>query len=466
MIIPIGNTGNLRRAPFITIILILINIMVFWVISGKVGRHNERIADAYYEYTDAVLNYLIYEEGYSFSELMSNPDYFLERVDNHDFDTLSIYYESAQKAYTAYQSALNGHIFHELGVSRKHNSILNFFSSMFTHADFFHLLGNLWFLLLLGANVEDTYGRFNYLIFFLLSGIVSSLIFILSSEGNAPLIGASGAIAGIMGVFMIRHFRTKIKFFYFFAPFRPLMGTFKIMAGIVLPLWFLQQIFYAMGDNGSEVAFIAHIGGFIFGVFAALIINYFRIEERFIAPRIEEATNLMGYTLNEQTGVDLYYKKSYRESAALLENEFLINYNKDSFIPLFHSMINSGMQSKAAAIAELYIRKLSQSKQDMRIAVELFREIEGMELTTHLGAGTLLMIAGILHTTGHFDESRVLYRRIIDENICTIIGAKTLLYVLKNDIHIGSEDDYIEQFMQCDDEDVLIIANQINKENI
>lgn len=466
MIIPIGNTGNLKRAPFITIILILINIISFWLIQGRVSNDNEHITRSYYEYTEAVLDYLMYEEGYSFSELMSNPDYFTDRVDNPDFDTLSFYYEPVMNRYNEYEKAMNEHVFTSLGVSQERKSIINFLTSMFTHADIFHLIGNLWFLMLLGANVEDTYGRFNYLIFFILSGIVSSLIFVLSSAGNIPLIGASGAIAGVMGVFMIRHFKTKIKFFYFFAPFRPLMGTFKIIAGIVLPLWFLQQVFYAMSDTGSEVAFIAHIGGFIFGVFAAMIINYFKIEERFIAPRIEEATNLMGYTLEEQRGVDLYYAKSYNEAADTLESEFRNNYNDNSFIPLFHSMIMCDRKSRASSLAELYIKKLSKNPKGILKVSEVYREIERMELNEYLNASTLLMIADIMQSASHFEESRTLYRSIIENNICSIIGAKALLYTIKNNIHLGNEIEYIEQYEQCDIEDISIIIGQINKENI
>ncbi len=463
MIIPIGNSGNLKRVPYIMIIIILINVISFYIVREKVNEDNERIAAAYYEYTDAMLTYLMDEEGYSFSELNSNPQYFIDRLENPDIDSTSYYFESINNKLQYYENTQSMHIFSKLGVSRTNKGFINFMTSMFTHADFFHLIGNLWFLLLLGANVEDTYGRINFLVFYLLSGIVSSAIFILSTTDTMPLIGASGAISGVMGVFMVRHFKTKIKFLYFFAPFKPLFGTFRIAAGVVLPVWFLQQIFNAMGDGGSGVAFMAHIGGFIFGLITAIAMNFLKIEEKYIAPKIEEATNLMGYSLDEQEGIDLYYKKDYINASSKLEQHFLERYNDNTFFPLFHSLIEADKPSRAAVIADLYVRKCMDDSDSSRI-LNLFRDINEHEYLDVLNASTLFNIAECFMRISLYDDARMLFGKIVETEKYTIIGAKTLLYLYKNDIDIQEFDRYVDEYLNSGDADVQIIVSEIKKE--
>ena len=179
MIIPIGNSGNLKRAPFITIIIILINIIAFIAVKGRVSEDNNKIMNAYYEYSDVLLEYLMDCEDYTFAELLSDHEHFAEQIENPEIDSLNIYYKAIIDAKAKYENAMNDHVFNKLGVSGKNKGIINFLTAMFTHADIFHLIGNLWFLMLLGANVEDTYGRMNFLIFYILSGIVSSLKLIL-----------------------------------------------------------------------------------------------------------------------------------------------------------------------------------------------------------------------------------------------------------------------------------------------
>jgi membrane associated rhomboid family serine protease len=139
-------------------------------------------------------------------------------------------------------------------------------SFMFLHGSFWHILGNMWSLYIFGDNVEDHLGPIRYALFYLLCGIASGLShLILNLYSNLPTIGASGAIAGVMGAYFILHPRSKILTLIpiFFIPY-----FLNIPAFIFLGLWFLLQFINAAGsqETAGGVAWWAHIGGFLFGM--------------------------------------------------------------------------------------------------------------------------------------------------------------------------------------------------------
>src|SRR5439155_12112088 len=109
-------------------------------------------------------------------------------------------------------------------------------------------------------------------------------------DSEIPLVGASGAIAGLMGAFLVRYARTRIRFAYLIAP--SMRGTFDAPAWVMLPLWFGQQIFFAAltdSSSGGGVAYLAHVAGFAFGAAIAGAIAWLEIEARWLRPRLEAA---------------------------------------------------------------------------------------------------------------------------------------------------------------------------------
>jgi membrane associated rhomboid family serine protease len=144
--------------------------------------------------------------------------------------------------------------------------IFSIFSFMFLHGGFWHLLGNMWSLYIFGDNVEDRLGHFRYLMFYLICGLVSGLThLVLNLNSNVPTIGASGAIAGVMGAYFILHPRSKILTLIpiFFIPY-----FIEIPAFFFLGFWFILQFISAAGSHGQVggIAWWAHIGGFVFGI--------------------------------------------------------------------------------------------------------------------------------------------------------------------------------------------------------
>ena len=144
--------------------------------------------------------------------------------------------------------------------------LFSFLSFMFLHGGFWHLLGNMWSLYIFGDNVEDRLGHLHYLLFYLICGIASGLShMLLNMNSNVPTIGASGAIAGVMGAYFILHPRARILTLIpiFFIPY-----FLEIPAFFFLGIWFVLQFINAAGSHAQMggVAWWAHIGGFVFGI--------------------------------------------------------------------------------------------------------------------------------------------------------------------------------------------------------
>lgn len=170
---------------------------------------------------------------------------------------------------------------------------LTILSSMFVHAGFLHLLGNLLIFYLSGPFVEDVFGRPLFAGLYFAGGLVASLTYAARHPAdNAPLVGASGAIAAVMGAYLIRFFKSKIEFFCIPILLRPTIHfRFFLPAFVVLPFWFLQQLLEMnLEGGGGGVAFSAHVGGFVFGVLVALVVKLTRFEEQHVEPVVQKET--------------------------------------------------------------------------------------------------------------------------------------------------------------------------------
>lgn len=138
------------------------------------------------------------------------------------------------------------------------------FTSMFMHGGWMHLIGNMLFLWIYGNNVEDYFGPVKFLLFYFVAGLAAIALYTLfSPSSDIPLVGASGAIAGVMGAYIVLHPRAKITvlIIFFFIQFV------QLPAKVVLGIWFIYQILMSVvgSASGGGVAWLAHVGGFIFG---------------------------------------------------------------------------------------------------------------------------------------------------------------------------------------------------------
>jgi membrane associated rhomboid family serine protease len=152
------------------------------------------------------------------------------------------------------------------------NPLLSVLTAMFVHAGWLHLLGNMLFLLIFGNNIEDRFRKIPYLIFYVACGYVAAYGFAFVHPGSVePLVGASGAIAGVLGAYLALYPRARVWSLVPFLFFIPL----RIPAWIVLGLWFLLQWAYSFGPGagGGGVAYVAHVFGFLAGLLVGLIVR-------------------------------------------------------------------------------------------------------------------------------------------------------------------------------------------------
>ncbi len=134
-------------------------------------------------------------------------------------------------------------------------------TSMFLHGSWLHIIGNMWYLWIFGDNVEDSMGRFRFVVFYLICGIVAALTQILvAADSTIPMVGASGAIAGVLGAYALLFPRARVECIWILIIF---ITRITVPAWLLLGIWFLSQFLVPMG---SGIAWMAHVGGFIAGL--------------------------------------------------------------------------------------------------------------------------------------------------------------------------------------------------------
>jgi membrane associated rhomboid family serine protease len=137
-------------------------------------------------------------------------------------------------------------------------------TSMFLHGGWLHLLGNMWFLWLFGNNVEDSMGRVRYVIFYVLCGLAAAAAQVIAGPDSiVPMVGASGAISGVMGAYIVLYPHVRV---YTLVPIFFFITSIALPAWVMLGYWMLLQVFGGLGGAESGVAFWAHVGGFVAGV--------------------------------------------------------------------------------------------------------------------------------------------------------------------------------------------------------
>ena len=235
MFLPIGDTPNPKRfTPYVNYGLLAINIAVYLFISLPLSMSTP---DANATNLAEYLQYL----------LKSAPP--------------GLSGEYLAPGITAYDLYLYAH-----GFKPAAPELTDLIYSLFLHGDFLHLAGNMLFLWIYGDNVEHRLGRWPYLLAYLAWGAIASICYsFFAGNSETPLVGASGAISGVLGFYFVLFPRNKVKVLVLFFPF--IMRVFLVPARIVLGVYLiLENVFPALLSSGSSVAYGAHIGGFIFGL--------------------------------------------------------------------------------------------------------------------------------------------------------------------------------------------------------
>jgi membrane associated rhomboid family serine protease len=320
MILPIGHAeSETRRLPWVTFGIMALCVVVFLATdpgSMQPGYDRESLLDdasaywrdhAYLEPAPEIRTQVAYDvmpsQRKQYVELVVSQSYSSApedpaewEVEQAELDRLTEY---ALGLALPPEVAESENVYREWGYLPESLLSLGLLTHIFMHAGWFHLLSNLFMLFLAGPPVEDRLGRPLFLGFFMAAGIFAALFWgVLALDKSLPLVGASGAIAGVLGAFFIRFWSTQIRFAYFImVGFKPYLGTFEAQAWLMLPLWFGVEVLNgwvvrSIGLTGG-VAYMAHVGGFLFGTGIVLGIRAFGIEDKYIDKAIESKITLV-----------------------------------------------------------------------------------------------------------------------------------------------------------------------------
>ena len=303
IVIPISHEDlRGRRWPYVTIAILLLNVVIFLATHWSIQRHHREFvkqAMAAYHYH----NRHPYLESTPLLDKVSTQIDGASRKERLTAESVRAIHEDAVQARGGVKPAVKARQQERLDalcekmaaaqeasplkryayIPGEHNA-LGLITSQFLHAGWLHLIGNMLFLWLAGCNIEDRWGRVAFPLFYLSAGAVAALTHkLFAPQSMGPLIGASGAIAGAMGAFLIKFSRTRINFFWFLWLFLFIRaGTFRAPAYLMLSLWLVIQIFYGLlfQGQGSGVAFWAHVGGFVYGVVFATAFGMSGMEQK------------------------------------------------------------------------------------------------------------------------------------------------------------------------------------------
>jgi tetratricopeptide (TPR) repeat protein len=275
-----------------------------------------------------------------------------------------------------------------------------------------HLIGNMYLLWLCGCTLEDVWGRPLYIAFYVASGAIAAICHAWAfPDSNAHLVGASGAIAGLMGAFLIRFYATRIRFFYWYWIH---FGTFLAPAWVMLPLWLLTQVFEALlyGET-TPIAFTAHIGGFFFGATIAIFLKFTLVEEAFLAPAIDEKTNLFSQHREVEQALKLIEAGRHQESVRHLLTALR---DEPNDVDALHVLAQSyTATSRPADAAKAWQRKLKihLKRRETDLAAQTYFEMKEANHDIQLPPRESLSIAAALVQGAHLQDAIALYQQVI-----------------------------------------------------
>ncbi len=432
MLIPIGHTGAIRRLPIVTISLIVLNtvIFLFTIEPIKQTQNNVVRADvALFQYEESIMRKYdldlwkqvqSHEKVLNLKESLKSRREFRRQIkEGLVIRESDPEYKQWNELYNRYESALDKAFLQDYGFVPSKFNIVGLFTSMYLHGGWFHLIFNMLFLWVVGGALEDKWGIPLFIVFYHLGGVFAAFSHALADlQSVVPSLGASGAISAAMGAFLIRHFKTRIKFLFFLG----FAGKFSIPAWMFLPFWLAEQLFFAATDTiGSGVAVWAHIGGFVFGVLFALFMGILSIEEKYLQPAVkpgeeekvwkkEDAPVKQTLDHNVEIGKDLMSKGKYNDAIISINAALHSNpYNLDALKLLYFAYLKIGEVQKGVSVAATMIEKLIIDRR-YEDAVDVYREVKKADPTAVFAMRVQYNLGNAMKQLGHYsDAARVYY---------------------------------------------------------
>jgi membrane associated rhomboid family serine protease len=425
---------SVKRLPWVSIAILALNLLAFVLTRSAATEARERAEnalDAVYAYWAAnpfVKTTAAFDERYPkpISNLRKLAGSTLEPPES---DVLAGQQREFERLMTETIAAADSGPYARWGFVPSHPTIASLFTSQFLHVGWLHLLGNILFLYLSAPFIENIWGRAVFPLFYLAGGAAAAWTQALRfPESTVPLVGASGAIAAVMGAFLVCHWSTRIRFFWAWMIISVRWGTFPAPAWLMLPIWLASQFVSASAAGaGPGVAYWAHIGGFVFGAAAAATIKFSGLEARYLRPAIAEAVSVYGDARIDR-GFELLEAQRAPEAmaeftAVLKTHPASAEAHDGAFQSALLTNDTAGAARHATAMLEGYLKQQDKTA----LALQRYEEVSQALPDQILPARLLYAVAAHQERTKNTDAALETCRRLAGQHPEDLFALKGLL---------------------------------------
>ncbi|PYP89579.1 MAG: hypothetical protein DMF61_02605 [Blastocatellia bacterium AA13] len=447
VLIPIGNEySTVRRVPWITFGIMALNVLVYYVSLPSTAPEDRAV-----ERTAKEVRFLLNNNRPILADDKLRDDLFksgfIPKEEKDDIEG-QLERDSTKREYTAwlrtsdaiqireqfevrlneYREAVEANTHFKFGLAPNGNwRLYQVFTYAFLHSSTLHLFGNMVFFFAVAFSLEDLYGRPLFLGFYLLAGAAACLPF-LFSPAAAPLIGASGAIFGTMGAFLVRLYTTKIKLAWVAIGLAvPLMifgkkpfGIIKVPAYFCLLYFFTNEILFwwwiQKSGQVSGIAHSVHIAGFLFGAGFAFLIKYLKVEERFVNPRIEAKVSFAA-ALAVNEALEILDKGDIAVAESKIKIHLAKNQNDANAIMALIQVYQRKLDYEKLNQTYGQLIKLHLANNDTEAALYAYDGLlssypDGEETKVRLPLRDWMILCDYLHESGMDKEAAVEYERL------------------------------------------------------
>ncbi len=423
-IIPLIGKISWRNPPVVTIAIILLNCLVFFLFQTGEPQKQHEVSRYYFECGLAnieVPRYIAYRQGHiqesndssgtqpfdedtmvRFFQEMERDTAFLKKL-NHDEIILPSdpQYADWKLLRNEYEHQRSQIIALQYGFRPAYKSFLTAFTYMFLHGSAGHLFGNMVFLWIVGCMLEMGLGRLLYSGLYICGGLIAAGVFwLVYMNSTIPVVGASGAIAGLMGVLAVLFGKKKVKIFYSLGFY---FNYLKIPAIILLPIWIGNEFFQLFFGEARHVAYVAHIGGLMGGaLFGFLVLKFCVPLNKDVFDEIpdDEIAPLMEKALKHIAELDM---ESGRQLLGLVLDKDPANI--DALTHLFNVCKLDPEAEEFHRTTKKLIFQLSRSSNTYEKANEIYQEYVGLTRRPRLSPQLYLQLSAMFSATGHLENA-------------------------------------------------------------
>ena len=469
-LIPITGKTSRRNLPFITISLIVINVIIFFVFQGNDHKYIMSAEKYYYQSGLARIelsSYLAYKktggkipaDGRPYEDLVEKMK-LNRRVQLRDQMTKdSIFMDMLRTKRIIqpenprfgqwndfkvhYEKELDRSFTYRFGFRPALHKLYTFFSYMFLHGSFGHLLGNMIFLWLVGCMLEMGCGRLYYATLYVITGIAAALAFwIIYPKSFIPLIGASGAIAGLMGAFALLYGMKKVKIFFSLGFY---FGYRQIPAILLLPLWVGNEFYQLFFGGASHVAYVGHIGGLVSGAILGLV-NLKMIgayDADALAPEPEDDISPI-----IETALDHFSRLEMEEGCRLLEEVLKKDPSHEAAMThLFNALKLTPENDRFHHISRRLLDRLTRNADAYEDALRIHGEYKSAANQQKLSSDIYIRLSNAYSAEGFPEESERMLAAVLKRNP-KISGISTALLKLAQSYHQKGNKDRHQKYLR------------------